>query len=93
MQTLRRILLVILGVALLTAGAIIGVENDTPLDFQLFGLNLGQLPAGLWILMAFTLGALLALFVTQLSITALRRRVRALNKQLVLAQQQSNLPH
>lgn len=93
MQILRRILLVILGVALLTAGAMIGVENDTPLDFQLFGLNLGQLPAGLWILMAFTLGALLALFVTQLSVTALRRRVRALNKQLVLAQQQNNLPH
>lgn len=93
MQTLRRILLVVFGVLLLTIGAVIGVENDTPVVFQLFGMSLGQMPVGLWVLVAFTLGAVLALFVTQLSVTALRRRVRSLNKQLVLAQQKSGTQH
>lgn len=90
MLTLKRVLWVIFGVLLITVGAIIGVENETRVGFQLFGTSLGQMPLGLWVLAAFSLGTVVALLVTQLSVTALRRRVRSLNRQLVLAQQKSS---
>ena len=90
MLTLKRIVWVIFGVLLITVGAIIGIENETQVAFSLFGVSLGQMPLGLWVLTAFSLGAVVALLVTQLSVTALRRRVRSLNKQLVLAQQKNS---
>lgn len=90
MLTLKRIVWVIFGVLLITVGAIIGIENETQVAFSLFGVSLGRMPLGLWVLTAFSLGAVVALLVTQLSVTALRRRVRALNKQLVLAQQKNS---
>jgi len=90
MKTLGRVLLAILGILLVVVGAVIGVENDARVAFQLFGRQLGELPLGLWMLVAFAAGALLALAGTQVSVTALRRRIRGLNRQLVLARQKQD---
>lgn len=88
MLTLKRVLWLIFAIVLITVGAMIGVENETPARFQLFGASLGQMPLGVWVLAAFSLGAVAALLVTQLSVTLLRRRVRTLNRELMLARQQ-----
>ena len=90
MLTLKRVVWVVLGVLLMTVGAMIGIENKIQVPFSLLGANLGEMPLGLWVLAAFSLGAIIALLVTQWSVTILRRRVRTLNKQLVLAQQKNS---
>jgi uncharacterized integral membrane protein len=57
-------------------------DNATLTNLTVFGFGLGALPLGIWLIIAFFLGVILALLATAVPLARAQRKSKRLEKQL-----------
>ena len=64
-------------------GVRVVVDNLDPVAFNLFGFETMMLPSGLWLVITFAVGFIIALIAISPALVRLNHRVKRLNKQLI----------
>ena len=83
MAMLKKLWWLLIAVAAIWLGIWIVIDNPAPVVFKLFGFETKPLPGGLWLLVTFAVGCVVALVASSPALVRLNHRVKRLNKQLV----------
>jgi len=90
MKFVKRLLGVLLMLMLIAIGVWVGVDNQNLITFYLLGFSLGEMPVGLWMLSALSIGVMFGLLVTVPTVFRLRHKNSSLIKRLQKASQESS---
>lgn len=82
MRWLRMLILVVLVLAVALLGIWVAQDNSTEVPLVLLGFPLGSLPLGLWLMLAFLTGVILAVLASLPTLIGLRLRARRLQRQV-----------
>ena len=90
MKFVKRVLAVLLILVLTGIGFWVGIDNQGLITFYLLGFSLGEMPVGLWMLLALSLGVMFGLLVTAPTVFRLRHKNNTLIKRLEKVSQESS---
>lgn len=90
MRFLKRLVVVLLVIAVLLVGILFTLHNTTPVTIDLILVTLPQASLSLWILGAFALGGVLGILLSSLMLMSLKTRLYYLNKKMQSSRQELN---
>jgi len=83
MALLKKLWWLLIAIAAICLGVWVVIDNPEPVAFTLFGFETKPLPGGLWLLVTFAIGCVVALIASSPALVRLNHRVKRLNKQLI----------
>lgn len=83
MALLKKLWWLLIAIVAICLGVWVVIDNPEPVAFKLFGFETKPLPGGLWLLVTFAIGCVVALIASSPALVRLNHRVRRLNKQLI----------
>lgn len=90
MGLLKKILFLVVLIAIVVYGALFAVENDTPVPLDLLLVKLPELRLSLWLVAAFIVGGLSGLIICALKLLQSKGQYQLLCRKLAKAEKELN---